>query len=270
MLYLNIKNIFPNIINSMNKKFSIEETYIVLILFLILYLLYTIYHKHELSKNIHSYCINLEDNKDRWQNIQKDQKQVSFNIHRIDAVDTRKNWEQYRNELTREAAVKLRNTINNGVRPDHQDLSPGAIGCFLSHLKIYELVLKKHKKDDIILILEDDNKFVNNFENKLHKIIKTAPQDWDIILLGYYDRGSVKVPNNKNFRKIKKFYLMNCYLISISGIKKILNNHNLIYNQIDSYLSDLENTGVLNIYCSTNKISHQASPYTNIQIYGVK
>jgi hypothetical protein len=130
----------------------------------------------------------------------------------------------------------------------------------LSHLKIYELALKNHKDDDLILGLED----------KLKNAIQSAPKDWDMLLLSYLDHGSTELPDNKHYRKIQKFYLTNCYLITVKGIKKLLKDHKLIYNQIDSYLSDLAKNNVMNIYCHKEKLSRQVGGHTNIQIYGVK
>lgn len=244
----------------------------VFLFFILITLIYFLYLRNNIelfaSDKIYCYCINLEDNTDRWDLISKQQKNLSFTINKINAVDTRNDWMKYSNEITKESLIKLQTTEKTKLRLDHADLTPGAIGCFLSHLKIYKIIQEKHNHDDNILIIEDDNLFVDNFNDKIKKAISLAPKDWDVILFDYIDNESIDIDDN--YKKIKKFYLTNCYLISYKGVQKILNNHKLIYNQIDSYLSDLSQKNILNIYAHKEKLAHQRYSYTNIQVYGVK
>src|SRR3989344_4685684 len=136
------------------------------------------------NHNIVSYCINLLDNIDRWDNIIEQQKRLFFTIQKVNAVDTRGDkWLQYTDKLTTETKNKLINTIHNNIRIDHMDLTPGAIGCFLSHLNVYEKIMKTADNDKYYLIIEDDTEFNIDFDNTiLNNEIKNIPTDWDIIL----------------------------------------------------------------------------------------
>ena len=148
------------------------------------------------------------------------------------------------------------------------DLTPGAIGCFLSHLNVYEKIMKTADNDKYYLIIEDDTEFNIDFDNTiLNNEIKNIPTDWDIILLNYI----IKKTDLKVKNKVLGFYRTDCYLIKKKGVEKIFANHSFIYNQIDSFLSELADKGILNIYHTNTKLAKQNDNYkTNIQIYGVK
>ena len=240
----------------------------------ILLIVYFIYYLTYIKKHIYIYCINLKDNTSRKQNIldQYKQHKLTCPITFIDAIDTRgSNWAKYSDHITEHSKNKLINAIKYKKRLEHQDLTTGSIGCFLSHLKIYNIIKNKHHDSDYILILEDDNIFNNNFNKELNIAINRAPTDWDIILLCYNDFSSTPVVNNKYYKKTTKFHLTNCYLIRKQSVNKILNHYSKIYNQFDSYLSDLARQNILNIYTYNTKLSKQGRHFkTNIQNINVK
>lgn len=73
----------------------------------------------------------------------------------------------------------------------------GAVGCLISHMRVYNEILSSSAK--YAMILEDDVQFLPNFKEILHKIID-YPFPWDLIHLGYS-----LCPFEKPFI-IKKFY----------------------------------------------------------------
>jgi glycosyl transferase, family 25 len=84
---------------------------------------------------------------------------------------------------------KLLNTddlIKKGIikiDPSYKPLRRGEIGCYLSHIKCWDLFLKTNKPFG--LILEDDIVFTEDFRSRFYDIfdhIKDMP--WDIIQLG--------------------------------------------------------------------------------------
>ena len=95
---------------------------------------------------------------------------------------------------------ELRNIGIKAKRFNAINMSNGAIGCSMSHLKILEDGLKNNV--DHILIVEDDIQFldVNKFKNQMNKFLETH-DDWDVVLLGgnnippfeYIDDSCVKV-----------------------------------------------------------------------------
>ena len=150
--------------------------------------------------------------------------------------------------LNEETKTKLEEAIKNKIRLTHADLTQGAIGCFLSHLEIYKKIVNNHDDKDYILILEDDNVFTDNFEQKIQLAIDRAPKDFDILSFSHSNFKSHKVENNPYYRLAEKYYLLNCYLINKKGAEKILNNFTTVDKQIDSFLSDLAKQKLLNVY----------------------
>jgi GR25 family glycosyltransferase involved in LPS biosynthesis len=140
----------------------------------------------------------------------EEQKKVSFEIKRLEAVDTRNDkWKNYTNMLNEETKTKLEEAIKNKIRLTHADLTQGAIGCFLSHLEIYKKIVNNHDDKDYILILEDDNVFTDNFEQKIQLAIDRAPKDFDILSFSHSNFKSHKVENNPYYRLAEKYYLLN-------------------------------------------------------------
>jgi glycosyl transferase family 25 len=108
------------------------------------------------------YVVNLKKDKNRKKHIINElKKQRIKNYEIIDAVNG--------NVLPlKELRSKTyKNKYNNN--PWNIQMSPGQIGCALSHIKIYKLFIKTKFK--VALILEDDAIFINDFKNNLKKLI---------------------------------------------------------------------------------------------------
>lgn len=65
-----------------------------------------------------------------------------------------------------------------------RDLSypPGALGCAISHLKLWEMAASE---DRSITVLEDDVVVSYQFENRVREVLSIIPDDWDIIQWGH-------------------------------------------------------------------------------------
>lgn len=59
-------------------------------------------------------------------------------------------------------------------------LTPGAVGCALSHLNLWNSV-QPHKN---LVIFEDDIILCQNFKARLHELVKEVPDDWELLYLG--------------------------------------------------------------------------------------
>lgn len=59
-------------------------------------------------------------------------------------------------------------------------LTPGAVGCALSHLNLWNSV-QTHKN---LVVFEDDIKLCDNFKSRLHELFKEVPDDWELLYLG--------------------------------------------------------------------------------------
>lgn len=72
------------------------------------------------------------------------------------------------------------------------DLTPGALGCALSHMRVWELVAER--KLERALILEDDVEFAPGFYRSIRERISRVPGDYDIIYFGGLDLLSSNKP----------------------------------------------------------------------------
>ncbi len=115
----------------------------------------------------------------------------------------------------------------------HRDLSPGEIGCYLSHRKIWQKMIDENipyaciLEDDVVL--QDNVNIAINLANNL--------KGWDIIKLGNNrsdDIYQTKLIDNEH-SLISYYRVPNCthgYLISLAGAKKML-QRTKIFRPID-------------------------------------
>jgi GR25 family glycosyltransferase involved in LPS biosynthesis len=110
-------------------------------------------------------------------------------------------------------------------------------GCLESHLEVIKKYTKPNTVNDIIpnikylMILEDDAKFINNFDS-----IKSFPSNWDMIYFGgtvhrILDR------NNNGFARVQ-CWTTHCYIINLENktlVNKILKELPNYQNEVDRY-----------------------------------
>ena len=147
-------------------------------------------------------------------------------------------------------------------RQKHYELTRGAVGCFLSHTKLWESILESDK--DMALIFEDDCRMARNTQEILDTI--TIPADTDLLLLGYFCNQCTKT--QCGVLRVKKFFGLHAYMLTRKGIQKILKNPKMqeINKQIDSVLSDMIRDGELNVYALPQPIAWQNGMPTTIQM----
>tara|TARA_B110000967_G_C18682474_1_gene458815 strand:+ start:69 stop:824 length:756 start_codon:yes stop_codon:yes gene_type:complete len=115
-----------------------------------------------IDKKYKVYVINLKKSKSRKKHIINElKKQKIKNYEIIDAVNGAVL------SLKELRSKTYKNKYNNN--PWNIKMSPGQIGCSLSHIKVYKIFIKTKFK--IALILEDDAIFIDNFKNNLKKLI---------------------------------------------------------------------------------------------------
>lgn len=114
-----------------------------------------------------------------------------------------------------------------------RDMSPGELGCSLSHYEIWKNA--KEQNFERILVLEEDFLIQSEFTMKM---VEDLPDDWDMV---YFGRNLIKGNEDKkvndSFVKPGKSYNSHAYILSASGINKIMNNNfdqNII--PVDEYL----------------------------------
>lgn len=189
------------------------------------------------------FCINLDRSPERW-NFMVNQKNKlgQTKLERISGVD---GYILDKDELM---------DIQIITSECYHLCSPGMIGCWLSHLKIW----KKVVDEDIpyAVILEDDAIIPNNYSEKINRLINFVPENADIVLLGCL-MGCRDDPNlNLMEKMITMFYkprdysVVNqeiivpqmftgtfAYLITNRGAKKCLKELGKVSYHIDNIMS---------------------------------
>jgi GR25 family glycosyltransferase involved in LPS biosynthesis len=110
------------------------------------------------------------------------------------------------------------------------DLTPGAIGCAMSHKKIWEQTLSSSRIQNV-LILEDDAILTEHFQY-LDKMLSYVPKDWDIIYLGS-SQYQIKKKINPYVSKLKYAYTTIGYIINPRSAQRLLSIFPLQY-QLDT------------------------------------
>lgn len=208
------------------------------------------------------YLMNLKRRPDRLKtflNKYKVSDLSSYPLVKYDAVDGSE-LDISNVPLSELAKAELLQLETTGFRTKHYQLTKGAIGCYLSHLKIWENILKNGYTT--ALIFEDDADIPPDLLERMREEMVHIPDDWDIVLFGYLCSQCYQHPN---YNKVERFMLTHCMLIKSSAIRKIMDTDVLlpITQQIDSLLSEL--SSVINIYTVKDKIVRQFSSRTDIQ-----
>lgn len=175
-----------------------------------------------------SYFIVLKSSKKRLDNINKILENNDFkNPHIFDAIKGNK---QDRKKLYKDKKINYK---------AKKDMKPGALGCALSHIKIWELFLET--KQPFALVCEDDIIIKSGFSKRLTNYVNNLPRDFDISILTN-NRNTHKNKFNKS-DKINKLvkrgypeYGTVSYLISRTGAKKLLKITKPINNPIDDMI----------------------------------
>ena len=179
-----------------------------------------------------AYCINLDEDKERWEKINNHVKELNldFNIIRIPAIKHK----------------------------------TAKFGCAMSHQKAIEIA--KEKNLDNILVIEDDIKFNENSYKYFQEVIQQLPEDWDIMNGG--PSWVFKVGNRVSDNLVKlgdfsgthfMFYNKKSYDIILSW------KWNCGKTNIDRYLGLCSRQNKINIYSSSPFIATQFPGFSRIR-----
>lgn len=203
--------------------------------------------------NIKSYVINLEKHKNKYDLCLKRLSKVNLTQpNRFNAIYIN---DENSEEIKKITYPSVQYIIKNG-RYSHNNIgSKGAIGCYLSHVTLWKMLLESN--DEMFLIFEDDvdiNENINNFTEEINKSINLINlNDWDIIYLGYHHFDNILYDVNKEYNKITNLiYGLHAYIINKKGAIKLLKNVFPIVDQLDSYMAYMAITRNINSYFTKN------------------
>jgi len=221
---------------------------------------------------VKSYVINLKKNIEKYSRALTNLSKIGVRPERFDAIYTK---DVPKTEIDRLTYPSVQYTIDNGRYSDNNIGSLGGIGCFLSHAKLWEMLL--NSEEEMFFILEDDA--VPNFEVSdkigvfLNKVME-YDREWDVIYLGWSKPSPTHLTDvlagDINTDKIYKInsitFQTHAYLISRKGAMKLLERAFPIVDQVDSYMSFMAMYRGLNSYRGDNYYIVQNNPEgTDIQ-----
>lgn len=234
-------------------------------------------------RKIKSYVINLNKNIDKYDDMKHNFSKYDIYPERFKAIYAKDLDNEYINKIT-DPSVQY--NINKGRSLDCNIGTLGAIGCSLSHIKLWNMLLESN--DEMFLIFEDDaypiySKYlVDNINNYINSV-NSVKVNWDIIYLGWHkiynetNNDKLMYTNNSNNKesiyKITSFvYTTHAYIINKKGALKLLQQAFPIIHQIDSYISFMCMHRDFNAYRSNNiYITQKNTAGTDIQTdYSVK
>lgn len=207
------------------------------------------------------YIINLDKRIDRWNITSKLLFNKGYtNLKKYKAVEGNRIPKDSLYNIVSNEAI---DPIIKGYRTEHHELSIGAVGCYLSHINVWELGNEINNYNYVIIFEDDTYPILNSDE--LQVILNDLPQDWDLCILGgTYNRNNII---NNNFCKINRFFGLYAYIINKKCINYLLKNAFPVKQQIDSWLSDLSIQNKINIYgmISEDWLTNNDINNTNIQ-----
>ena len=195
----------------------------------------------------HIFVINLDRRKDRWEFISRQLARVGIEAERVSGVD---------GDLL-DPDPKIGNGWNH----------KGQAGCVLSHRKVINLARERGYKS--ILVIEDDNVFIDNFNTLFESYWKQVPDNWDLLYFGGSHLGALK-PVNVNIGRCTKSFTTNMYAMKCTLFDTVLNlipdNDKELEMPIDVYFSVIqERAEKFNCYVFKPHLVWQDSIFSDIE-----
>jgi GR25 family glycosyltransferase involved in LPS biosynthesis len=214
--------------------------------------------------NLDIYLINMTKNKERLDHFARMYSRSDMNkkkFSRLEAVDGRN--VDLEKLVTPKALNEILSSEKHGYRTKHYQLTRGAVGCYLSHLSIYNLM--QDSPSEMALIFEDDARFGPNVLSQINKAMARVPFDWDMFNLSCF---CIKCNKYPEYTDVQQFFWMHAYIIKKDAAKKIIDHavRTGIDKQIDSALGDMIQLGTLKVYCARTGIVSQSNFKTTIQM----
>jgi len=207
------------------------------------------------STEIDYYVITMK-NPERIENINQQMdklKQQGTPVH-IEIVDAVKGIDLNLNELIKQETLSPNYQSGYG---EAEKQKKKEIGCFMSHLKIHELIQQKQQKQTskkYSVIFEDDFKitsehFIKEIEDSLTSLEKTRP-DFDLLYLGtnYENHGNVIEHHTYEIDKKNVLFGTHAILVNNAKIDNFIQNMKPIKQPIDVQYMELCKSDALNAY----------------------
>lgn len=230
----------------------------------------------DIKRRIRCFYINLDKRTDRMlhMEIYRTKHSVVENIERLSAVVGReacrsKNIDALSRYVTWHAIEDMRKkNLKYG-----QSLTMGAVGCMLSHAKLWQALATSKNLDWVyMMVMEDDVQLDTHFDKEIKNTLTKIPLDTDIIFLGWHKSSSSFLWRSMDgYPYLKRVtgwvYGMHCYFITKSGAIKLMSMFP-IDKQIDTVIGRMIRRGELHAYSARRKLATSSENMmgTDIQI----
>lgn len=235
----------------------------------------------------HTYLINLDSRLDRLKHSHEELINNGFTYKRFPAVSGKNLPDSYIRTILSSDAL---NTLDELYRNNHYQLTRGGVGCALSHINIWKILVNSN--NDYALIFEDDILFgekslylyfqkyfkytnkQNIYYNTIDLFLKKMEHkniNWDILLLQtmkpynldlIQDQSIplINIKTDKNYYLVKQnvFWGTGGYFITKKCALKLLSDVFPLKEQIDFYLSKKSLQKEINIYSIQPNILNQS------------
>jgi GR25 family glycosyltransferase involved in LPS biosynthesis len=193
------------------------------------------------------YIINLKSQNDRLKNMSSLIDNLNIDKNKIEVFEAVVGNELKDDEIQNILSISSLDTLYNKSK-DHKDIqTKGAIGCYLSHYKVWDKVINNNLNN--VLIFEDD--LASEIDIKeFEEYINSLPQDYDIALLSWFSLWFDLLKNpkkntviNNYWNKYNSINVWGCaaYMISKKGAEKLIKNAFPICYKVDAYINILNN-----------------------------
>lgn len=145
------------------------------------------------------WLINLDRSTERRAAMEQRLARIGIKYVRFPAIDGQSEWDQLLSDVDMP-------TFRRNVG---RDVLPGEIGCFASHLAVWQALIDG--PHEVALVLEDDVNFNSDFLSALD-LLMTARGSWDMVKLN-----KVRAKQPVQHRKLGD-YRLNSYLGSFTGM----------------------------------------------------
>jgi len=128
------------------------------------------------------------------------------------------------------------------------------------------LKLIAKRKDQTVLVLEDDAKVVNGFSEKLDNVLSELPSDFDLCYLGAShdnQQWKVKVKGCNHISHADHQWCLHGYIVNKDCVKKIIDRAKTMDNSIDGIFVELQET--LNTFASNEYIINQSGSNSDLR-----
>lgn len=145
---------------------------------------------------------------------------------------------------------------------------PGEWGCALSHVLLWEYMIKRNKP--YMIVVEDDTDLNPNFHIKIKNFMDNVPKDFDICQI-HHHKAQEHLTFHPKYKTNNKYILSGfpqygtvCYVVSLEGAKKLVKLCKPLVHAIDMHILNGIGRGILKSYIPAEVIVNMRYAYQSM------